>query len=76
MLTAFKRYGPLVGSAALVLAAVLRFTGNADLASVLSNLGGLLGSGIPAGEISAAVLAGGGLILKFISLYKDAVAGK
>lgn len=64
------KWGPLVGSAALVAAAVLEATGQAGLAAAIRTLGGLLGSSIPVGEIGAAVLAGTGVIRKLIAEYK------
>lgn len=71
-----KRWVPLIGVAVLVAAELLKVFGQADAAQALTTLGGLLGfedgSGIPKGEIAAAVAAGTGLVLKIASLLRAA----
>lgn len=73
-----KRWLPLIGTANLVIIALLRVLGYHEQAQALSTLGGLFGldgvSAVPAGEITSLVLSGAGIAAKVKAEVKKASA--
>ena len=73
-----KRYLPLIGTAALAGAVVLRALGYAGAAQAIETVGGFIHvtdqSVVPAGELVAAIAAVTGVVLKIISEAKKARA--
>lgn len=75
-MSAFKRWLPLVGSAVLVFVVVLRALGQTELAGVVEGIAGVLGitdrSPVTLGEVTAAVAAATGIVLKIVSEFRKA----
>lgn len=73
-----KRWLPLIGTANLVIIALLRVLGYHEQAQALSTLGGLFGldgvSAVPAVEITSLVLSGAGIAAKVKAEVKKASA--
>lgn len=76
MLTKAKRWLPLAGTAVLALAVVLRVLGYGDAATAIEGVGGTLGvtaqSPVGIGELTAAVAAVTGVVLKVVSEVRKA----
>ena len=74
MFPILKRYLPLIGVAFFVATVALRFAGQNEAADTLLGVGGAIGandaSPVSLAELTAAVTAGAGVVLKVISEVK------